>query len=1617
MSRTDYRYQNFPSAAPQTRPHHQQQQQQTAPASQQSYRRGGYKYAQPRALQPKPEKPPPYPSSRQHAESASVSYTPMNKKPAPSQAQKGQLKWTNYIPSSFGGRNPNDCVPNQQLMQNLTGSVRTSPTEHRPASSVTAAVPPSYNQSMRNATQSYNVQSGQSFPNQNYPPQPVQSGQSFPNQNYPPQSFPNQNYPPQSFPSQNYPPQPVESGQSFPNQNYPPQPVQKPTQQPFAYSPEQTAGVPHLLGYNGLTSLDAKKHEEVLMLLNVYRKVKRDLVQIYMERKLERQNMQLSNGAVPQNTNSMASLNPQVTQTPFTANTQAAPGPTSGRATDQQNTMHGVPVQVMNKGNQLHPCPSQNFDSSQSMSPDMRNMVTQDVYAVSDVEYLSSMSALSHPNQSFNLDSVVNKEVEERAMTMSLVDSASAGAVPQASRESASHQFASNVRRECGTQGGLPKQADFSTTSQAHGEAPRLQGNGAGPGVGLENARGRPDNLKDSLPAVPPKENEDVLSRSLEALETCLSLWKSQNTPPGSGQPLSAGNVLTPDEDSDQSNSVSKECMVGTSDASDLSGSTFVVSGFNQEGSSSSLSKVMEPQIAIVSPLVQSNMKSHTDASQAETPEQCPVIEEGSVCSLSSVDKKGTLPLGLKVQLLKEFNAVMGDLEVMDKTLLHGGLADCLSVPKSSVAESESELIKSNEERDANEGGSLQISSICSLVEGNSFYDSAIAMIFGDGKGNLWPVDKDMNSHGRDHQDKLEREQDVGISEAPNEASLGYNSERRVTDVRVEGLESPSLTSECSEVVMSNEDLGVDGSEMERSPTGMYGGDLGSTKVSDQLSDLLTEFPFGIENYAMESKVENPEPCGDKVEQASPPPIKTEKDSVSKDDLPLLKEISKEDRPLVERVSSTFMEMLVNLENMEELPGKDTVMDHSSEGVDQGQTKETSFKDSNLVKKETEQSSNQELPDKNLFCCLFSWMTHAYGGAPKCSCKLPERDNAEKSTEDSENGTMSSVKDEGSKTLKVSVNDTMSAVSSVKVEDSGSLTSEDLQEKVESRPDKSPNVNGQVADGNGEDFPAANVVCKQEPCANEWEPQVPCAASDLVGESERSESCEGENTKPSCENTESVKPHSSQSKKHHRPEGSGPQKPKSDQSTSRKGEKLIVKTDFLKNRNSKDKKKHWKEMKRSQFSERQAEISQSPKDPSPEGSADRPDSHRTQSSEGPADRPRPDRAASKSSAGDAGRRPVSGEVVGNVVRPLPAEVKPQNRTADPPLKNAVTEKSIKVLSGFEKRPKETPRPLKNKDEKRVIEISRKVLTVQEYLQRKRKLNEIRSKRQEQVSTDSKAAGAVGEKNPRPEWPKAGHDGSKHRISNVKMRKSPAKAKNVPPKLSVEQAALAKSYNRLKKEREKMVSCGATSPRKMASGRKSHGKMSSHNLQDPRKPAASSKDKIYLSPCVGVKRQPHDSISLTKLQIGPSPDLTRVKNGGRRKSLESGTKIPSLSNKKHANSPKMLEFKLFPELLQKSPLSHEHSGSSKAAKEKCGVEAIKSKKEAWCRELPAKKRKLEGTEEQGDRDRPPSPEEAFACSAAEKEAARQSQDSRATFDTFKKLYLEKKSKSYDGTFAS
>ncbi|XP_054843703.1 retroelement silencing factor 1 [Eublepharis macularius] len=160
------------------------------------------------------------------------------------------------------------------------------------------------------------------------------------------------------------------------------------------------------------------------------------------------------------------------------------------------------------------------------------------------------------------------------------------------------------------------------------------------------------------------------------------------------------------------------------------------------------------------------------------------------------------------------------------------------------------------------------------------------------------------------------------------------------------------------------------------------------------------------------------------------------------------------------------------------------------------------------------------------------------------------------------------------------------------------------------------------------------------------------------------------------------------------------------------------------------------------------------------------------------------------------------------------------------------------------------------------------------------------------------------------------------------------------------------------------------------------------------------------------KQTEQSICLTNLEQSPSKSVWHVKRSSTAETPKDQTKRTLSSPQLEVVKP-MLEFKMCPEPVFRNLVSEEVSDTKKLPeKETAPIAAVKSKREDWLKYTPLKRRKIDDKETQVDDCIPL--DTALQMLEKNEVLPVPAKDSNATFQTYRKMHLEKRSRSLDSS---
>ncbi|XP_040828150.1 retroelement silencing factor 1 [Ochotona curzoniae] len=502
----------------------------------------------------------------------------------------------------------------------------------------------------------------------------------------------------------------------------------------------------------------------------------------------------------------------------------------------------------------------------------------------------------------------------------------------------------------------------------------------------------------------------------VELLATCLSLWKKQ--PPKTIEAKQCHELET----NRKGIGISKtsEGYVGCSGVGNLQNKEIgslqdnVVSAViqNHESSGINVTKGPELQVAVVTPLILSDVKTlSVKAVTADTSPEAiyPVIKEGSVCSLQSrVAECPQPPSALKVYLASSMASTVTSTKVVPLTPKE---KQNLTVPRSSQGTPDPKMGRDESGEDvcspagdkqtlppsSEERAMLQIDSICSLVEGDISYNSQIAKIFnGSPVRKAEPHQEETSS--RQQKEQLEPSavgdgcdvQDVLVQCAGGPAPestppepvqpLGPSPAEYVVPSGAAPQESSgecaqkteSTAAGSTEQEVCGQELSTGSSLSAQDPPNIELDDdqTSALYLQDQLSELLREFPYGIEAANMpECSAQQPGPASTSEDCTA---AKTDGDAGESTE-----------QIQITVLSSEEMKELFSEEDEDQPDDAIRLVETQPEKSVQEVKSPCSPK---APAKEQHRSVALDTEKDSIYCCALGWLSLVYEGVPQCQC-------------------------------------------------------------------------------------------------------------------------------------------------------------------------------------------------------------------------------------------------------------------------------------------------------------------------------------------------------------------------------------------------------------------------------------------------------------------------------------------------------------------------------------------------------------------------------------------------------------------------------------------------------
>ncbi|XP_006902247.1 PREDICTED: uncharacterized protein KIAA1551 homolog [Elephantulus edwardii] len=527
----------------------------------------------------------------------------------------------------------------------------------------------------------------------------------------------------------------------------------------------------------------------------------------------------------------------------------------------------------------------------------------------------------------------------------------------------------------------------------------------------------------------------EMSCKSEEVLKTCLSLWKKQPSDPTEKQcnelrtNVTVADVSKPVEVNDKIACT----IVGNSKNRKLNNTeqeaTLPVVVQNYESAGSNITKGSELQIAVVSPLILSDVrtlsaKEMTPIALTET--AYPVIEEGSVCSLqnhlmenisvaaalkahdnelvsnTTLSTKIT-PVIQKEKHDKSTNCSSGQIPNDNQRMPIKSKLEVHIAPNEAISPHVSAEPAMDEPKD-NIGVNdvLQIANICSLVEGDVSYNSHIAKIFNSPCFNKVEPQKSCLSdqvkscrQQNEELDKTENKnfefqkdivQDTNVSLKINDQSEPLpSSESSYTEAKTEILEESKM--ECiiekenissvthpSAVIQQTgleNDIPCSYTSQDALSSEILGEKTDDLYLQDQLSELLKEFPYGID--VLSSKKGSLAPQIIEKEPKDQNCHKPDCDSrVSTDEIKITIISS-------EQMKELFPEQDNQLSDRDRLT--EPQMENSITKVESQCDTKTCVEE-----KRSHSSVSSNMQKDDIHCCALGWLAQIYEGVPQCQC-------------------------------------------------------------------------------------------------------------------------------------------------------------------------------------------------------------------------------------------------------------------------------------------------------------------------------------------------------------------------------------------------------------------------------------------------------------------------------------------------------------------------------------------------------------------------------------------------------------------------------------------------------
>lgn len=513
---------------------------------------------------------------------------------------------------------------------------------------------------------------------------------------------------------------------------------------------------------------------------------------------------------------------------------------------------------------------------------------------------------------------------------------------------------------------------------------------------------------------------------SMELVKTCLNLWKDEPSKMAEEKASNPAGEKQATEMTDASTGMSKPPEVPVENhpsiernpqnkaVNPLQEATLSMLVQNYEPSCANVAKGTELQIAVVSPLILSNVIKEITPGTLPEPVY-PVIKEGSICSLQNqpAAENAVITAALKVDVTKPVvsptSAKVIPLIQKEKQNepSNGNLQDVSSAHvEQGCGLNGLQTLPKPKDRALVSDDLLQIENICSLVEGDVSYNSKIAKMFSSSplkkvkpskvslpsqqvistayqKEPVEPATESKDSKYVQYTDfpyaiavvrREEKQELVGSSFVEPGVLEESNSDRTPEDLDTprDACYSPAAAAKQD---ISSEDFNNSSGLPAQHPAVGDSQDH-PTCLHDQLSELLKEFPYGIEGL---------NPYGSFVSQ------KTEQ--VSEDQSG--GKVSFHTKEPTDQLKITVLsseQMKELFPEQDEPRDADTLQHHEVDKSEPPKKKcvtEVESQCDPLIPPGGENPDCPEDTDK-IYCCALGWLAMIYEGVPKCRCNIVE---------------------------------------------------------------------------------------------------------------------------------------------------------------------------------------------------------------------------------------------------------------------------------------------------------------------------------------------------------------------------------------------------------------------------------------------------------------------------------------------------------------------------------------------------------------------------------------------------------------------------------------------------